>query len=71
MITTLIDCDRCKARVDAGRTLLRVETGALRHAFESIDLCAGCLAEFRAFLSAQSGSFALSDGNKTEHNSQQ
>jgi hypothetical protein len=43
MITIqIIYYDRCKVRIERGRSLLRVESGPLRDRRESIDLCEAC-----------------------------
>lgn len=50
--TMTVTCDRCKGVIDRDRTLLRVETGVLRRTRPELDLCAGCLRAFEAWLDA-------------------
>jgi hypothetical protein len=52
MIEQRIFCDRCHRLIDAGRTLLHVETGPLRERRPTCDLCPACLEEWVRWLSA-------------------
>jgi hypothetical protein len=50
--TTTFTCDRCGQRIEAGRTLIRVETGPARDRIPEVDLCPGCLDALVAWLKA-------------------
>lgn len=42
MTTTVVHCDRCGERIEAGRTLATLETGPLRDRWPTLDLCGTC-----------------------------
>jgi hypothetical protein len=47
---TVVHCDRCGAEITADRSLLRVETGALRTRRETIELCPACAESLTVWL---------------------
>jgi hypothetical protein len=49
-----VTCDHCGERIEADRTVLRVETGPARDRLPTVDLCPGCLERFTAWLAGNS-----------------
>jgi hypothetical protein len=45
-----VTCDRCGERIEAGRTVLRVETGPARDRLPVVDLCPECSDRFVGWL---------------------
>lgn len=61
MRTVIIDCDRCKARISEGRSVIRLEgdSGELRDM--RIDLCASCSEALREWLSVNTESIGANN----------
>lgn len=50
MTKTEVFCDKCGVKIEADRSLIRLETGPLRLARPEIDLCLGCARALMAWV---------------------
>lgn len=53
MVETRVFCDRCRAPILEGRSVLRVEAGPLRARLEVLDLCGDCAELLQGWLAAE------------------
>ena len=58
-------CDRCRNRIERGRSLIRVETGPLRDRLPMFDLCERCQQALSGWLDDDSGDVEVDGREKS------